>query len=755
MKTFPKTLFSTLFIISIILCSCSNHSQTTESAPSVNASRTVLLVDLSGSMIDPDETGVAKMDGARSAINQLLDLINLINQTGNSGYQSQVGLVTFNNTVVHTLEPSTNLGPIRSTIAQANPDGGTNMSAGLAASIELLNRSDRQARKSIILLSDGIPTITLDGNEEIDDQQVIAQEVKDINWGTIDNQICLFTIGFGNITSPDDAEFGDALLSDLANQSGCGKSFRARESNQLESVFLDVWHASNGKILLNENYAAAGSQFNPSWKFEVPSRQANLFITVTSGDTNLSVTLQDRKGTLYTMASPALTSARSGNTLLVMIHEPQNGDWDMKIQGVDGSAPVSDYAVKVSSQPLPKTFLSSPWGILIILLVLLIIGVGIYLLINRKEWIESGKLKTVLSGLFSFSSHKSGQPADEFPRKKAFIALTIFTTLIAAAVVILYLRDRTPGEAETEAPVIPPQTITDTPYYDITITHTVTLTATPTPDNAPHDKIVYSCQVDRQTSHDQICLMNADGTNNRQLTDNLKAIHFYPSLSPDGNSIVFISSRAGGFEIFEMQIDGSNLRQLTSGIGECYAPEISPDGSKIVFTRFNGGRNTISVINRDGSGLTDLNNYLDCKDPTWSPDGSQILFIASPSQVPQFFVMNADGSNPHQVTDISGLRGRSDWGVNGLMASYRGQTDQHNREIFFFGENTAPYNVTSGGDNLAPSFSPDGNWVTFMSYRDHFWESDGCEIYVMRISDGTTLRLTSNDYCDWQPRWGP
>jgi Tol biopolymer transport system component len=220
-------------------------------------------------------------------------------------------------------------------------------------------------------------------------------------------------------------------------------------------------------------------------------------------------------------------------------------------------------------------------------------------------------------------------------------------------VVILYLRDRTPGEAETEAPVIPPQTITDTPYYDITITPTVTLTATPTPDNAPHGKIVYSCQVDRQTSHDQICLMNADGTNNRQLTDNLKAIHFYPSLSPDGNSIVFISSRAGGFEIFEMQIDGSNLRQLTSGIGECYAPEISPDGSKIVFTRFSGGRNTISVINRDGSGLTDLNNYLDCKDPTWSPDGSQILFIASPSQVPQFFVMNADGSNPHQVTDIS------------------------------------------------------------------------------------------------------
>ena len=41
-----------------------------------------------------------------------------------------------------------------------------------------------------------------------------------------------------------------------------------------------------------------------------------------------------------------------------------------------------------------------------------------------------------------------------------------------------------------------------------------------------------------------------------------------------------------------------------------------------------------------------------------------------------------------------------------------------------------------------------------MSYRDHFWEEFGCEIYIMR-TDGTDVRrLTDNDTCDWQPRWG-
>ena len=106
-----------------------------------------------------------------------------------------------------------------------------------------------------------------------------------------------------------------------------------------------------------------------------------------------------------------------------------------------------------------------------------------------------------------------------------------------------------------------------------------------------------------------------------------------------------------------------------------------------------------------------------------------------------------------QITDMSGFRGRSDWGPDGMMATYAGQTENHNRELYFFNQGTAPYAITSGGDNLAPSFSPDGNWITFMSYRDNFWDSDGCEIYIMRLEDGYIKRLTDNNYCDYQPRW--
>jgi TolB protein len=61
----------------------------------------------------------------------------------------------------------------------------------------------------------------------------------------------------------------------------------------------------------------------------------------------------------------------------------------------------------------------------------------------------------------------------------------------------------------------------------------------------------------------------------------------------------------------------------------------------------------------------------------------------------------------------------------------------------------------SGGNSQGPSFSPDGKWVAFTAYFDHPGDDHGCEIYIIRI-DGTDLRrLTNNDYCDYQPRWGP
>ena len=61
----------------------------------------------------------------------------------------------------------------------------------------------------------------------------------------------------------------------------------------------------------------------------------------------------------------------------------------------------------------------------------------------------------------------------------------------------------------------------------------------------------------------------------------------------------------------------------------------------------------------------------------------------------------------------------------------------------------------SGGNSQGPAFSPDGKWVVFTAYFDHYGDEHGCEIYIIRINGTDLRRLTNNDYCDYQPRWGP
>lgn len=329
------------------------------------------------------------------------------------------------------------------------------------------------------------------------------------------------------------------------------------------------------------------------------------------------------------------------------------------------------------------------------------------------------------------------------------IALVLLGLFIVCSVLFLFTRYIYKGaEYQNEVMMAMP-----TSLFELTLPSQSSLTNINQAPK-PGGKIVFTCQVDKTKNQDQICMINADGTGFRQLTNDLKHEYYYSSLSPDGQSIVFSSSRNGGFEIFEMDLNG-RIRQLTSGLGELYAPEISPDGKYIVFTRHIDVRHQyISKMNRDGSNVVNLIDYIDCKDPSWSPDGSKIMFVSSQSGSPQIYLMNSDGSNIQRVTYMEGLRGRTDWSKDGRLASYRGQYENRNREIFLVDTGTTIVQITNGGDNLAPSFSPDGNWIAFTSYRDHFWDPDGCEIYIMRNDGSEVRRLTSNDYCDYQPRWG-
>src|SRR5581483_3282740 len=286
----------------------------------------------------------------------------------------------------------------------------------------------------------------------------------------------------------------------------------------------------------------------------------------------------------------------------------------------------------------------------------------------------------------------------------------------------------------------------------------LTPTAALVPDG-PTGHIVFTCQIFKYQVSEQVCIVSADGSGYNRLTADNNVRHFYPSLSPDGQSVVYseFNTQSLHFEIYELNLATAEEKNLTYAFGDLNAPEISPDGKTIVFTRYFNDVNTptLWLMNRAGGNFRQVSG-VPAWDPTWSPDGKQILFASDRDGTDQLYAINVDGTGLRKVTGLPALRGRSDWSPDGnLIVTYSG--DPWEREVYIMnadGSNLRQLSP-SGGNSQGPSFSPDGKWVTFTAYFDHPQDLNGCEIYIIRV-DGTDLRrLTNNDYCDYQPRWGP
>jgi TolB protein len=323
-------------------------------------------------------------------------------------------------------------------------------------------------------------------------------------------------------------------------------------------------------------------------------------------------------------------------------------------------------------------------------------------------------------------------------------------------------------QASTPLGVSPPAML-ETPATPNFIFPTVTVTPTalssaqtsiPSPSAAdqPTGHIVFTCQIFKVQASNQICIMNADGSDYRRLTTDNSRQHYYPSLAPDGKSILYSAFfETNNYEIYEMRLDDGSVKRLTNVLGVENAPEVSPDGSRIVFTRWspNTDQYQIMLMDRDGGNMENIPRILGW-DPTWSPDGKQVLFASDRSGTVQLHTVRVDGKNVKGITNLPSIRGRSDWSPDGqLIVTYSGPS--WNRELYIMnadGSNVRQL-TPSGGNSQGPSFSPDGKWVAFTAYFDHYGDDHGCEIYIIRV-DGTGLRrLTDNDYCDYQPRWGP
>ncbi len=279
----------------------------------------------------------------------------------------------------------------------------------------------------------------------------------------------------------------------------------------------------------------------------------------------------------------------------------------------------------------------------------------------------------------------------------------------------------------------------------------------------------------------------------------------FAAWSPDGSKIVFQSSRDGNFEIYIMDASGENQKRLTTNAQSDIFPVFSPDGSKIAFSSNQAvwfdspAFNQIYTMNIDGSNIQNLTNgdlqWLDPNvpasnnfQPYWLKNG-QISFLSNRGNGwSEVYIMDEDGSNVMRITydqqhhynmfwspdnqriyfDVHGegfssALGDGGWDIysvnsNGVARTnvtndpnhedYDGDISPDGKKIVFLKsgkkglyiknvDGTGTETLFYDGHAMSPDWSPDGSKIVFTSARDGHRE-----IYVLDVKTMKPKRLT-------------
>ncbi|GAB4248607.1 MAG: hypothetical protein OHK005_15200 [Candidatus Methylacidiphilales bacterium] len=211
----------------------------------------------------------------------------------------------------------------------------------------------------------------------------------------------------------------------------------------------------------------------------------------------------------------------------------------------------------------------------------------------------------------------------------------------------------------------------------------------------------------------EIFVMDMDGGNVRQLTND-GVLSLGPKFSSDGQRIAYTSYKSGYPDVWIIDLAAGNKRRVAFFPGSNLGPAFSPDGSTLSVVLSKDGNTELYTISAEGGSPNRLTRTRGTESrPTWSPDGQQIAFVSDDRGSPQIYLTPAGGGAPRLLQTGSTYSTEPDWSPDGKLIAYStraaGQT-----QIAVLDLATGQHRlVTEAGGSESPSWTSNSRHLVF------------------------------------------
>lgn len=263
----------------------------------------------------------------------------------------------------------------------------------------------------------------------------------------------------------------------------------------------------------------------------------------------------------------------------------------------------------------------------------------------------------------------------------------------------------------------------------------------------------------------EIFTMDWDGANQKQIS-NHRTISQSPAWSPDGRYLTYTSflyhkktkTRNADLFLYDFKENKRWLLSYKKGINS--GGSFSPDSNSVLLRISKKGASDLFQTDLKGKRLKRLTNGPRGAmnvEPVVSPDGSTVAFSSDRSGKPMIYTMNRSGGNIKRLTFAGVYNSSPAWSPDGKTIAFAGFDKEH-FDIFTIDANgknikrltSARKRNGKAANNEYPSFSPDGRFILFSSDR-----SGRYQLYIVSVDGKYEHRLTFDNKDYYKPQWSP